>query len=65
MFPYNSSHRIRAKRRKQILESLQLQQSPIGNKTVPCKQLWKEYMVQTTMHGFRYIGDHTITLMER
>lgn len=69
VIPYNSSQRIRAKRRKQILESLHLQQSQIGNEIVTRKQLCgnniKEYMVQTTMHGFRYIGDNTITLMER
>lgn len=69
MFPHNSNHRIREKRRKQILDSLQLQQSQTGNNAVKwsklCENNIKEYMLQTTMHGFRYIGDNTITLIER
>lgn len=69
MLQHASNHRFNPamKRRKKMFQMMQ--QFRFGIKTVTCNQFcrdnMKEYMLQTTLHGFRYIGDKNISFVER
>lgn len=64
---YSPSSRLHTNVARQRRHSSQLMQIDSGSHTckTTCRENFKRYLQNTTLHGLKYLGDDTTTVFER